>query len=330
MSIERQKVPARGKAVIVFNEAAGSATLSKKELLLHAAEDRFTRRGWDVEIKRTTKAGEEVDLAAAAVSDQADVVISGGGDGTASNMIPALVNQDQTALGILPFGTINLIAREFGIPVNSPVAVDSQLDGGVQRMDVGVMNDSHYYRTVAGVGFDGEVMHVMNRLRTRRGGRFVSTPAAYFAACGAMYPFAQPSAAEITIDGKTEKTSLFEAWAGNIRLLAYMELRPEGMVDDGLGELTVFPKLSISKFTANAGPVLWRHMRSEPGQHVPAARYYQGKDMVIETKRSMRALVDGEEVSRNPMKDFRIKMLPRTLPVLVPDTGQAKRLFLPH
>ena len=67
------------------------------------------------------------------------LVIVGGGDGTIGAAASALVGT-QTALGILPLGTLNHFARDLGIPASLDEAAALIATGRERRVDVAEMN----------------------------------------------------------------------------------------------------------------------------------------------------------------------------------------------
>lgn len=75
---------------------------------------------------------------------RADMVVVGGGDGTVACAAQALAGSGVT-LGILPFGTMNLLAHDLGIPVDDLPAAVALLAGGVARdIDVGEVNGERF------------------------------------------------------------------------------------------------------------------------------------------------------------------------------------------
>jgi len=90
------------------------------------------------------------------------VVIAAGGDGTLNAVIQGIKGTD-TALGVFPSGTMNVFARELGIPVpglnNMPLdkaltVIDS---GSVKKVDLFVVNERPFLQ-MAGIGFDAQII----------------------------------------------------------------------------------------------------------------------------------------------------------------------------
>ena len=107
-------------------------------------------------------------LAAAALERGTDALMVTGGDGVVSNALQVLAGTD-VPLGIIPAGTGNDHAREFGIPTKDPeAAADIVVDGWTETIDLGRIRDDKggekWFGTVAAAGFDSLVTDRANRM----------------------------------------------------------------------------------------------------------------------------------------------------------------------
>src|SRR5690606_2607690 len=84
-------------------------------------------------------------------------LILAGGDGTMSAAAPALRALGRP-FGLLPLGTANDLARSLGIPLDPVEAADVIVDGGVRRIDLGLINGEPFFN-VASLGLSAEVVH---------------------------------------------------------------------------------------------------------------------------------------------------------------------------
>jgi YegS/Rv2252/BmrU family lipid kinase len=105
-----------------------------------------------------TRSGEEAnELAAKFAADGEPVVIAAGGDGTLNAVVQGLAGS-QTALGVLPTGTMNVFARELGIPYDHlERAFEVILEGNIKEVDLFEANGVPFVQ-MAGVGFDAQVI----------------------------------------------------------------------------------------------------------------------------------------------------------------------------
>lgn len=83
------------------------------------------------------------------------MAIAVGGDGTVNQVASAIVNTP-VALGILPMGSGNGLARSLGISMNLKKALHSIATAQVNTIDSGTINGKHFFCT-AGVGFDAHI-----------------------------------------------------------------------------------------------------------------------------------------------------------------------------
>lgn len=142
------------KKQIVFIVNPISGTQGKKTILKWI-DERLDRSCYDYKVVKTEYAGHATEIAANAVNEGIDIVVSIGGDGTINETARSLVHTN-TALGIIPCGSGNGLARHLHIPMEPKAAIDILNEGYQIPMDYGKINDIPFFCT-CGVGFDAFV-----------------------------------------------------------------------------------------------------------------------------------------------------------------------------
>ncbi|MDD7814974.1 diacylglycerol kinase [Mycobacterium sp. CSUR Q5927] len=158
------------RITLLTNPAAGHGNAR------HAAERalaRFQQRGVDVNHIVGADARHARQLLDEALAAGTDAVVVAGGDGVISLAIQALALGD-VALGIIPAGTGNDHAREYGLPTGDPeAAADVVADGWTETVDLGrIVPDGagpSWFGTVMAAGFDSLVSDRVNRMRWPHG-----------------------------------------------------------------------------------------------------------------------------------------------------------------
>ena len=110
---------------------------------------------FDYEIRLTEYAGHAADIAAEARDNHVDVVVAIGGDGTVNEVARSLVHSE-TALGIIPCGSGNGLARHLLLPLNVKKAIAVINKCEIHKLDYGVINGHEFFCT-CGMGFDAFV-----------------------------------------------------------------------------------------------------------------------------------------------------------------------------
>lgn len=124
-----------------------------------------------VEVHLTKDAKDATQLARYFVQDGYDTVVSVGGDGTINATAKALMGTE-TALGVLPYGSGNGLARGLSIPLNIGDAIRAVAAGHTKRIDSGevsVGDQKKYFFGFAGIGYDAFVGRLFNQRKGRRG-----------------------------------------------------------------------------------------------------------------------------------------------------------------
>lgn len=140
------------RIVFVVNPISGT---QGKKAILKWIEERIDHSQYDYEIVKTAYAGHAVEIAAKAVYEKVDTVVAIGGDGTINEVARSLIHST-TALGIIPCGSGNGLARHLKIPMDPKAAIDIINDDYRLNIDYGKINGLPFFCT-CGVGFDAFV-----------------------------------------------------------------------------------------------------------------------------------------------------------------------------
>ena len=140
------------KIIFVVNPISGT---QGKKAILKWIDERIDRSIYDYSIVRTEYAGHASIIAKEAAKDGIDIVVAIGGDGTINEIGRSLVHTN-TALGIIPCGSGNGLARHLRIPMDPKAAIEIINQGDKCCIDYGKINNIPFFCT-CGVGFDAFV-----------------------------------------------------------------------------------------------------------------------------------------------------------------------------
>jgi len=155
------------RAAIIINPRSGlkkthdTADGTRLERAKRWAESAGVR----ADIALTTRSGHAEELAARAVADGVDRIVAWGGDGTVNEVAGALFGT-AAALGIVPGGSGDGLARSLALPRDPREAMRIALTGRARAIDVGWLAGRHFLN-IAGIGFDAEVARRFNTRRSR-------------------------------------------------------------------------------------------------------------------------------------------------------------------
>ena len=157
------------RILVIHNPTAGR----RRDRRLHAAMAAMDAAGARVEVHFTTKAG-DAERTARDRGALYDVVVASGGDGTVNEVVNGLAvipeGSKAPALGILPLGTVNLLARELGYPRDDAGIGRLLATGHASGIHLGECNGRRF-ALMAGAGFDGVVVDRVDLGLKRRIGR---------------------------------------------------------------------------------------------------------------------------------------------------------------
>ena len=243
--------------------------------------------------------------AAQAVRDGADIVCTLGGDGTVRNVATALVGTE-TALGILPAGTGNLLARNLDLPVALEAAVAVALTGRNRRIDVGelvlgvtasgetgedadepVDPETHYFLVMSGVGMDAQIMAGTNENLKAK----VGWPA--YMVSGLKHLVSPEFRIAVKVDDDLEfRRRARMVVIGNCgRLLGGLVLMPNARVDDGQLDAVIASPRGVVGWVPVATRVATRQRKGHPTLDHKAC-----KEIRVRTDRPVPVQIDGDVI----------------------------------
>jgi YegS/Rv2252/BmrU family lipid kinase len=233
--INQQLQLATTNIAFILNPVSGAKQKRKIPLLIRRF---FTYgKGFRVTFYRTKAAGDATVMAKKFADENYDIVVAIGGDGTVNEVAQALVNTN-TALGIVPVGSGNGLARHLHIPMNPCKALRHIATAKTCRADYGLMNGIPFFCT-AGVGFDALIG---NRFAQANSRGF----ATYLRKILREFVLYKPEEYNLTIDGKAMRRKAFlitfanaSQWGNN----AY--IAPTASVSDGLLDVVVLSKFPL-------------------------------------------------------------------------------------
>jgi YegS/Rv2252/BmrU family lipid kinase len=289
------------KARAILNPRAGLAATRA----LRALESHPFWRG--VEVMVTKARGDARSFATEAAGEGFDVVLSIGGDGTANETAWGLLGSE-TALGLVPMGSGNGLARTLGIPLDPARAVETLAHAVRRQMDVGMINGRPFLN-VAGAGFDAQVGADFHAHGLRGGRRGVMTYVRLSLIRTWSYRAEQWRLS--AGDGEFEGRALVVAFVNGRQYGGGAVVAPGARLDDGLLDVVVIED-------APPFEMAWNSTRLFLGSIEKFRRYkhFPAKVAVLEGGGMFVHHRDGEPEDEGPRLEVSVQ--PLALSILVP------------
>jgi diacylglycerol kinase (ATP) len=216
------------RAALIYNPRSGRQRHARA---LDALLATLRGGGFEVEPVPTAFPGQATELARAR-RQEAEVVFSFGGDGTAREVATGLLG-GEAALGVLPGGTANLLALALGLPRDPVAAATALLKLPPRPFDVGLAGDTPFLMMVS-AGLDAVLLASLNTRLKWLFGR----PAIAGQGLREWWRYPYP-ALEVIADGERLEASFVSV--SNIPYYAgAFRLAPAARTDDGQFELVTF------------------------------------------------------------------------------------------
>lgn len=289
------------KVVFIYNPISGGHRLIPVVPLI---ERHVNRKEFDFKVETTTHAGHAKELAARYAQLGYDAVFAVGGDGTVNEVGCGLLGSE-TALGIIPCGSGNGLARHLGISMDPFKAIKWLDNSHIDRMDCGMICDHPFFCT-CGVGFDAAISMSFSKA----GSRGIIT---YLESIVREISTYKNETYRLFIDGKEQEFSAFIvtcANAGQWGNNAY--IAPKASLQDGLLDIAIIPS-----FTAIDVPLMALQLFNKQLDKNKNVMTFQCHDLKIVREKPGVAHFDGDPTMMESEIDIRI--VPDALNVIVPN-----------
>ncbi|MCA9871047.1 MAG: diacylglycerol kinase family lipid kinase [Caldilineae bacterium] len=317
------------RVLLLYNASAGARTSHRR---LPAAIAVLEQAGWQVESTATNTPEHAETLARTAAAAGFDIVAAAGGDGTinvvANGLAMADPDEPAAALGILPAGTGNVLARDLGLPVPVPGVLDMLPEAAhllvrsrSMAVDLGRVTNAAGQRIFvcwAGVGLDAAITAQVAANPVAK--QWLGALAYVASAVGQVREIYHSPLYTVQVDGQQFQGRGVLAVASNIQRYAVVfDMAPNAAMNDGLLDVTFFHDITVF----NGMDRLWKLTTA---QHIdaPGIGYATGRRVLIDADTPQPVHVDAEPFGATPVT---IEILPGAIQLMVPPTVAARRLI---
>ena len=218
----------------IVNPISGTTDKSK---IVNLIPDYMEAARFDVKIWYTEFKGHAARIAHKAVEEDINVVVAVGGDGTVNEVARCLIHT-KTALGIIPCGSGNGLARHLFIPMNPEGALQVLSTCAIEALDYGMINDTPFFCT-CGMGFDAFVSSRFAKSERRGLLTYIDNTLRE----GLRY---RPDTYEIEIDGEKQHYKAFLIACANASQYGNnVFIAPQASMSDGLMDVTIMEPFTV-------------------------------------------------------------------------------------
>lgn len=245
-------------------------------------------------------------MARQALDAGARLVIAAGGDGTVRTVAEQLAGTD-VALGVVPLGTGNLLARNLDLPINDVEQCLRIAVGGRQRridtVDVRFTHEDgrvtrQTFTVIGGAGYDADIMgDTKDELKSLAGWLAYSE-------AGMRHLRGKRHEVTVALDGgQPRRFKVRTVMVANCGMLTGgVELLPQAKLDDGLLDVMVLSPRHALDWARIAVKTVTRHRSSVPAMHTE-----QAQRVKVEFAEPMPSQLDGDATGVITALDARVQ-----------------------
>jgi YegS/Rv2252/BmrU family lipid kinase len=253
----------------------------------------------------TSRPMEAAELAARALKDGYECVVSVGGDGTVNEVVNGFFEggrpiREGAVLGVIPRGTGGDFRKSFGWTTDLREAAERLKGDGAKPLDVGrvdfVGNDGRevcrYFANIASAGVSGQVDYEVNRASKALGGK------ATFAigSLRAMLKY-RDRKVRLSLDDAPPKEHLVTtlAVANGQYFGGGMWVAPDARPDDGRFDITLWTGYRLMDFVVKSAAIY-----NGGHVHFPGTLRFSARKVRAESNEEVLLDIDGEQPGRLP------------------------------
>ncbi len=294
-----------GYIAYIVNPKSGA---SSSKLTSRQFQECLVKKGFDVRVSLTASLDNACELATdAAVDYDCAMVVVVGGDGTVREVAHGLEGSDKPLL-VVPCGTENLLANEFGFDEKLKTIIRTFEAGYIRPLDLGSANGK-CFTSIAGFGFDGQVV---KRVSEQRKGHHIDYLDYVWPIWRTFWTY-KFGAMKVEVDGGEIFNGCGLVFVGNISRYAMgLQILHHADFGDGLLDVCIYKCASrVHLVKHSVMTILKQHAGS--GDVI----YRQGKNFTVSSESAHIATeIDGDPGPDLPME---ITVIPRAVNVMVPE-----------
>jgi diacylglycerol kinase (ATP) len=237
-----------------------------------------------------------------------DLLFVLGGDGAVVEAVGALAGLG-VAIGVIPGGTGNQLARVLGLPLDPARAAAAIIAAGgtARALDLGVLGDGRRFALTAGVGLDAAMIAGASPAAKRR----LGVAAYVLSAARAVYA-ARPFAVRVEADGRVFERTAGLAMIANVgeMMSGWLALGPGVAPDDGWLDVCVLSPAGVAD-AATLVRRMWRRDFRDDGRML----FVRAREVRLTAPAGVPAQADGELLDA---PDLAARVLPGAARFLVP------------
>ncbi|MDL2224170.1 diacylglycerol kinase family lipid kinase [Bacteroidales bacterium OttesenSCG-928-M06] len=287
------------KIAFIINPVSGSIN---KDTIPSLIQQELDLNKFKPNISYTRYAGHATKLAIEYISRNYHCIVAVGGDGTVNEIALAL-RQTRTALGIIPIGSGNGLARHLGMSLNIRKAIQELNSAKVSKIDYCLLNNMPFFCT-SGVGFDAYISQEFGKEKKRG-------PISYLEKVIKGFFSYQAQTYEIQYDGRKMQTEAFLITAANASQWGNnAHIAPKASIKDGLLDITI-----LKSFPIFFGPHLTFDVFTKNVNDNKYVRTIKTKEILItHPEKEIPFHLDGEPLGQ--AKEIHIKVIPEGIKIL--------------